>query len=267
MKRLLLLSAVLLLAVTARAQETIQELSKKAGKGFLYKAVNADGNYTVTYKIPGDKKANEIFYENYSFDDNLKFIKNEQVSEPKQTQDDKPDRIVSGFYASVGGCGMDVLSMKLKFSKYTEQQTWDFKKQGYITQKTISTETIKPKNENGKYYGFAAFTNADQTLFALAGVDSKVNKKGTDFLILSINSDLEITTKPVDISGSQSLVFSTQLKDGDIALVFAPKKGEPDLAAYTYLRYSASGELKNKVAFKSPSNNLLIVDVAEKDGA
>jgi len=268
MKGVLLLSAALLLATSMLAQETIQDLSKKAGKGFLYKAANADGTYTITYKIPGDKKANEIFYENYSFDNNIKFLKNEEISEPKQTQDDKPDRTVSGFYASVGGCSsFDILSMKLKFSKYTELQSWDYKKQRYVTKKTISTETIKPKNENGKYYGYAAFTNNDQTLFVLAGVDSKVNKHGTDFLIMGINSDLEITSKPVDVSGSQSLAYSAQLNDGDIVLVFAPKKGEPDLSAYTYLRYSPGGEVKNKVAFNSPSNNMLIVDMAEKDGS
>ena len=268
MKKLLLLSAVLLFAAGTQAQETIQDLSKKAGKGFLYKAVNADGNYTITYKIPGDKKANEIFYENYTFDNSIKFLKNEEISEPKQTQEDKPDRTVSGFYASVGGCtSFEILSMKLKFSKYSELQTWDFVRQRYVTKKTISSETIKPKNENGKYYGYAAFTNSDQTLFVLAGVESKVKKHGMDFLIMGINSDLDITSKPVDVSGSQSLVYSAQLNDGDIVLVFAPKKGEPDLSAYTYLRYSPNGELRNKVPFKSPSNNLLIVDMVEKNGS
>lgn len=269
MKRIILLSTVLLLATAGvQAQEAIQDLSKKAGKGFLYKAESAGGNYVVTYKIPGDKKANEIFYENYSFDGNLKFLKNEEISEPKQSQDDKPDKTVSGFWASVGGCSsFEILSMKLKFSKYTELQTWDYKKQRYITKKTISSETIKPKNENGKYEGYAAFTNSDQTLFVLAGMDSKVTKHATDFSILSINADLDISGKPVDISGSQSLVYSAQLNDGDIVLVFAPNKGEPDLSAYTYLRYSPNGDVKNKVAFKSPSNNLLIVDICEKDGS
>lgn len=267
--RYLYLSITLLLSVaTTQAQETVQDLSKKATKGFLHDVANTDAGYTLTYKIPGDKKKNEIFYEVYTFDKGLHFLKNEEISEPKQNKDDKPDKTVTGFSAYVGGCGsFDILSMKLKFNKYSEIQTWDYKKQRYVTSKTLTSETIKPKNDNGKVYGFAAFNDGEGNLFVLGGVDSKVNKKGTDFLVMSINSEYEISEKPADVSGSQTLVYSGQLDNGDVALVFAPKKGEADLTAYTFLRYGVKGDLKSKIGFKSPSSNLLIVDMSEKDGA
>ncbi|MDB5206462.1 MAG: hypothetical protein JWR72_1537 [Flavisolibacter sp.] len=250
------------------AQEAIQELSKKAGKGFISNTASSDGVYTITYKIPGDKKKNEIFYENYQFDNNIKFIKSEEVSEPKEKKEDKPDKTVSGFDASVGGCGgFDLLSMKLRFSKFSATKSWDYKKQRYFITKILTSETIKPRNENGKYYGYAAFTGTDEKLFVVGATESDVHKKGRDFFILGVNADLDITSKPVDISGSQSLVFSSQLDNGDVVLVFAPKKGEPDLSAYTYLRYGTTGDVKNKVTFKSPSNNLLIVDAQEEGGS
>jgi hypothetical protein len=270
MKRILLISATFLFAAgTAFAQEAVQELSKKAGKGFLLDAAATDGTYTITYKIPGDKKKNEIFYETYKFDNNVKFLNSQEVIEPKLSREDKPDKTVTGFYASVGGCSsFEILSMKLKFSKYSDLKTWDYKKQRYVFKKSISAEVLKPKGENGKYEGYASFiNNDDETLFVLAGLDSKTNKKGTDFFILNINSNLELIATPVDISGSQSVVYSGQLDNGDVALVFAPKKGEPDVSAYTYLRYSSAGKVLNKVVFKSPSPNLLIVDMSEKDGS
>jgi hypothetical protein len=270
MKRLLLLAVAFIFStLIISAQETVQDLSKKAGKGFLLSAANADGAYTITYKIPGDKKKNEIFYETYQFDSNLKFVKNEEISEPKISAEDKPDKTVSGFYASVGGCSsFEILSMKLKFTKYSDLKTWDYGKQRYVFKKGITSEVIKPKNGNDKYYGFAAFNSTvDESLFVLAGIDSKAHKDGVDFFVLGVNADLEITAKPVDVSGSQSLVYSHQLDNGDVVLVFAPQKGEPDITAYTYLKYSDKGEVKNKVIFKSPSPNLLIQDVSEDNGS
>jgi hypothetical protein len=189
MKRLLLIAVTLVFStLIISAQETVQDLSKKAGKGFLLSAANADGAYTITYKIPGDKKKNEIFYETYQFDNNLKFVKNEEISEPKISAEDKPDKTVSGFYASVGGCSsFEILSMKLKFTKYSDLKTWDYGKQQYVFKKGITSEVIKPKNGNDKYYGFAAFNSTvDESLFVLAGIDSKAHKDGVDFFVLGV---------------------------------------------------------------------------------
>jgi len=251
----------------ASGQEAVQDLSKKAKNGFITETAHSGDNYLITYKIGGDKKKDEVFYETYLFDKNLKFIKNEEIAEPKLAVADMPDKTQTRFYAYVGGCSsFDVLSMKLKLSTSTINTKWNYKKQRYVYDKTIKSETIKAKNDNGKYYGYAAFNGGiDGTLFVIAAIEGKKDKN--DFYILSVNENLDITEKPVDISGSQSLVYTNQLDDGDVVMIFAPKKGEPDISNYTYLHYSEKGELKNKVNFKSPSNNLLVTNVQEVNGA
>ncbi len=260
---------VLFCTIQAAAQEAVQPLSKNASKGFISATENNDGNYLVTYKTGGDKKKNEVFYETYLFDKNLQFLKNETIGEPKVSAADKPDKIQTRFGAYVGGCSsFDVLSMKLKLTTSTINTKWDYKKQRYVYDKTIKEETIKAKNENGKYYGYAAFNGGvNDDLFVIAATESKEKKKKNDFYILTVNSNLDIVEKALDISGSQSLVYTDQLDNGDVVILFAPKKGEPDLSAYTYLRYTAAGELKNKVSFKSPSTNLLVTNVQEANGA
>jgi len=267
MKYIILIAAFSFTGIVTHAQEVIQELSKKARNGFIAETDQSNGQYLITYKIGGDKKKNEIFYETYLFDNNMKFIKNESVAEPKVTAAAMPDKTVTRFNAYVGGCtSFDVLSMKLKISTSTINTKWDYKKQRYVYDKTLTSETIKPKNENGKYLGYAAFNGGDNgTLFIIAATEGKKDKN--DFYILSINSDLTVSEKPIDISGSQSLVYTKQLDKGDVVMVFAPKKTEADLSAYTYLRYSEAGELKNKVPFKSPSSNLLVTNAQEVNGA
>jgi len=251
------------------AQEAVQDLSKKAIKGFITETEHRDGNYLVTYKMGGDKKKKEVFYETYLFDQHLKFVKNEEVAEPKLSAADKPDKTQTRFSAYVGGCSsFDALSMKLRLSATTINTTWDYKKQRYVYDKTLKSENIKPKNDNGKYVGYAAFNGGDDgKLFVIATTTSKEAKNKNDFYILSINSDLNILEKQIDISGSQSLVFTSQLDNGDVVMLFAPKKSEPDLFNYTYLLYNSSGELKNKVNFKSPSTNMLVTNVQEANGA
>lgn len=249
------------------AQEAVQDLSKKAKNGFISEMENSGGNYLITYKIGGDKKKNEVFYETYSFDKSLKFLKNEEIAEPKVSAASMPDKTETRFGAYVGGCSsFDVLSMKLKLTTNTINTKWDYKKQRYVYDKTLKEETIKAKSENGKYYGYAAFNGGGAgTLFVIAATEGKKNKN--DFYILSVNSSLDIVEKPIDITGSQSLVFTAQFDNGDVAMIFAPKKGEPDISNYTYLVYSEKGEIKNKVNFKSPSNNLLVTNVREANGS
>ncbi len=268
MKHILLFFVIFCLkGSTAVAQEAIQDLSKKAKDGFISETDYSGGNYLITYKIGGDKKKKEVFYETYLFDNKMKFLKNEEVSEPKISAASMPDKTQTRFGAYVGGCSsFDALSMKLKLTTSTINTKWDYKKQRYVYDKTIKQEIIKAKNENGKYYGYASFNGgADGTLFVIAATEGKKNKN--DFYILSVNTNLDITEKAIDITGSQSLVFTNELDNGDVAMIFAPKKGEPDISSYTYLLYSDKGELKNKVSFKSPSTNMLITNVQAVNGA
>ena len=249
-------------------QESVQPLSKKAIKGFIY-GVNKDdkGDLNITYKIAGDNKT-DVFYETYAFDKQIKFINSTDAKVPKE---DHEDRVKTIIYATVGGCtSFDILSMKLKLHKRVLQQSWSHERQKYVTTKVITDETIKAKNDNGEAYkGLASYdssTGGDET-FIIAANDKKEKKQANPFYILKVSSDLDITEKTIDVSGNRSLVYCEQLSNDDVVMVFAPKKGEGDPSAYTYLRYSIKGDLINKVPFKSPSNNMLIINMEEQNGA
>jgi len=272
MKYISLLSLFIFAFASATfAQETVHELSKKAYKGYLYDVDNTGNALNITYKIPGEKKNSDALFETYSFDKNNVFIKVENTSVVKEV---KPDITVTHFYAYVGGTSsFDVLSMKLKLSRKTLLKTWSHEKQAYVVSKVLTDEVLKPKNDNGKYKGYASYitettNNEADDLFVLAGNDSKEKKQGTAFYILNINSDLEIKETPVELEGAHTLIFCDQLQvSKDVVMVFAPDKGVGDPTNYTYLRYSQKGEFKAKTDFKSPSSNLLIMNVNEAMGA
>ncbi|MFD0749170.1 hypothetical protein ACFQZS_03390 [Mucilaginibacter calamicampi] len=272
MKKISLLPLLLLLIATQiKAQETVKELSKQAYKGYLYDVKNTNNALSITYKIPGEKKNSDALFETYSFDAANKFVKVENTNLAKE---EKPDVTVTQFYAYVGGTSsFDVLSMKLKLSRKELLKSWSHEKQAYIVSKVLQNEAIKPKNDNGKTYkGYASFVTETQgtqdDLFILAANDNKDKKLGNQYYVLNVNSSLEVKETPVDLAGAQTLVYCDQLQESnDIAMVFAPEKGNGDASSYTYFRYSQKGEFKTKVAFKSPSTNLLIMNVNEAMGS
>jgi hypothetical protein len=251
-----------------QSQETIQELSKKATKGYIYGIKkNDNGDLNVTYKIAGDNKS-DIFFENYAFDNHIKFLNSSDANVPKE---DKADRTKTLIYATVGGCtSFSILSMKLKLHKRVLQQSWNHDMQKYTTTKVVTDEEVKAKNDNGKAYkGIASYdgSGVDDQNFIIAANDNQAKKEANPYYILLISPGLDITERTVDISGKQSMVYCDQLSNDDVIMVFAPKKGEADPSAYTYLRYSIKGELLSKVPFKSPSNNMLIINMQEQNGA
>lgn len=255
----------------AKGQETVQELSKKANKGFLYDVSDKSDQLTVTYKIPGEKKNADALFESYSFDKNIRFVKTENSSASKES---KPDITVDRFYAYVGGSSsFDALSMKVKLNTKRILESWSHEKQAYIATKILSNEMVKPKNDNGRIYrGYAAFiTRVDNTtddLVVLAANDSKDKKKINEYFMLNVGSDLIFKETALELDGAQTLVYCDQLTESkDIAMVFAPDKGNGDASNYTYLRFSQKGKLINKTAFKSPSSNLLIMSVNESNGS
>lgn len=248
--------------------ESVQPLSKKAQKGYMYDVSKDEGgNNHIIFKMKLDKKSEEITYEKYSFDKNLKFISSSDVTVSKEVKEDVER---SGFNIYVGGTSsFDVLSMKLKINKRVQLKKWNYEKQRYEVKKTLSDETIKPKNDNGKvYYGYASYDSSDDTnstVFALAKIDSKDKKVADQFVVLMINDQLELKEKTVELDGSYSLVYCAQLKGDDVVMVFAPNKGQADASKYMYFRYDIEGNIKNKVAFTSPSSNLLITAAYDKN--
>ncbi len=251
-------------------KETTQPLSKKAVKGYMVNAVKEDGgNATITYQIPGNKKSDAASFEEYTFDNDLKLVSDKEVEVKKESHEDRERTF---YNASVGGCNsFEVLSMKLRLNKVVVSETWDRDKQKYVYRKTLSRETIKAKNDNGKvYYGYASYTSEDEKksdVFALAKIEAKDKGEADKFYVLHFNSNLEIKEQPIDLQGAYSLVYCDQLANENVIMVFAPMKGAADLAKYVYFEYDIDGTLKNRIEFKSPSTALLITATFENNGS
>lgn len=249
-------------------KESVQPLSSKAVKGYMYETKKEDnGNTLITYKIPGAKKSKEVFFEEYSFDKNLKFISSKDVQEKKSQQSDYESTVYSAY---VGGTtSFDVASMKLKINKVVATNTWNYERQRFIVDKIISRETIKPRNDNGKVYiGYASYNSADykkSDVFTLAKIDGKGKNADDKFYVLLFNDKLEIAEKPLELNGSYSLVFCDQVAGEDVVMVFAPNKGSADVSKYIYFQFDIMGNLKNRAEFKSPASALLITAVYKLD--
>lgn len=259
-------------------KEGVGPLSNKAAKGYTMQGTIFDenGNVNILYKIKGDKKKDELFYELYSFDKDLKFLEGKSVTEPKV--ETKPDRTVKYLGAWVGGItSFDVLSMKLKVGFKEENQKWDYKKQMYVQDKLINSETIKLKTESGKnYIGVAAFENEENNILTvLAYFESDDKKKSNQYVLLNIDPDGGVKEKNIDVTGAYSMVYCKEISEEapgksvgkqDFVVVLAPKSGNGDISKYIYLHYDIKGTLKNKVEFQSPSSNLLVNSIDVKNG-
>jgi hypothetical protein len=251
-------------------RENVQSLSSKAQKGHIYEVSKEDdGSSHVTFKMKVDKKSEDLTFEKYSFDKDLKFINTSDVQEKKENKEDIER---TSFYAYVGGTSsFDALSMKLKINKRVQLKRWNHEKQLYVTKKNISDENIKPRNDNGKvYYGYASYANNDDdknNVFAIAKVDSKDKKIADQFVVLMIDAKLELKEKPIELEGSYSLVFCKQISGDDVVMVFAPNKNQSNISQYVYFRFDIQGNLKNKTFFTSPASALLISAAYDKGDA
>lgn len=267
------ISLLLLNWNVANAQEfleSVQPLSAKSQKGYMYNvSAESNGGNSITFKAKVDKKSDVISFEKYVFDKNLKFLNASEVSENKEV---KADIERTSFYAYVGGTSsFDVLSMKLKINKRVQLKKWNYEKQRYVTKKTLSDESIKPKNDNGNvYFGYASFVASNDSknnVFAIAKIDSKDKKVADQFVVLGIDEQLELKEEKIKLDGSYSLVFCSQIEGDDVVMVFAPNKNQSDVSKYVYLRYNLQGILKKKIEFKSPASAMLITAVQDKDDA
>lgn len=258
--------------------EGVGPLSNKAAKGYTMQGTTFEenGNVNILYKIKGDKKKDELFYELYSFDKDLKFLEGKSANEPKV--ETRPDRTVSRLEAWVGGfSSFDVLSMKLKVFIKEGNQKWDYKKQQYVTDKVISEAVVKLKTEAGRnYLGVASYRNEENdNLTVLAFYETGDKKNPKQYVLLGIDRDGGVKERNIDVTGSYSMVFCQEISEEasgksvgkqDFIVVLAPTTGSGDATKYVYLHYDIKGTLKNKVEFTSPSSNLLVNSADVKNG-
>ncbi len=261
---------LLLIANISRAQEfkeSVESLTTKAKKGFMYDVSKDDnGNTNITYKIKGDKKSDAALFEKYSFDKELKFLGASDVQEKKEQKEDREKTVL---YANVGGSNsFNVLSMKLKLNKKVILKEWSHERQQYINKKLISNETIKAKNDEGKVYlGYASYVadhpDKNSEVFNIVKMESKDKNLADKFFVLMFNFELALKETPLELNGSYTLVYCQQMKSDDVVMVFAPNKGSADVSKYVYFQFDILGNLKNRVEFKSPSSALFITAAYE----
>jgi hypothetical protein len=253
--------------------EAVTPLTKKAQKGFVNELIMADnGNVNVVYKIGGDKKKKELFFESYEFGKDLKFLGTKSANEPKV--ESKPDVEMTGIYAYVGGfTSFDVLSMKLKVNIRKANYEWDYKNQRYVVQKVISSEVIKLKSASDRnYMGIEKYGNDNLVLAYYENADEERSKQ---YVFLAIDTDGGVKETKLDAVGNYSMVYSqaiseetrgTSVGEDDFVVILAPRRGFGDPTKYIYLHYDMTGQLKNKVEFVSPSSNLLVNSIDVKNG-
>lgn len=263
------------LLMAQNIQETVTPLSKAAHKGFMEDVkIDGEGNINVLFKIKGDKKADELFYEQYTFDKNLKFVETKPAKEPKI--DSRPDKESKAMATWVGGkTSFDVLSMKLKAGFATNLYRWDYKKQAYVYKKTLKSDKVKLKNEDGRsYYGVEEYEMPTGETLVLCYFETKDKSNPKQFVLVTINFDGEVKEKNLDVNGNYSLVYckefspdgSDKKETNEIAIVLAPNKGMPDLKAYVLLRYDLQSNFKGKVEFQSPVTAMLVNSIDAKNG-
>ena len=251
--------------LSAQTKEINQELSKAAKKGMLVDAVFAeDGNIKLTYKMKVDKKSDQVAYEDYVFDKSLGYVGIQPTKENKKTN---PDTKVTSVAAFVGGSNsFNVLSMNLTLQQEVWEKIWNYDRQTYQWGKRLSKESVKPKNNDSKYRGFASYSNdEDGSVLVLASYD-KGKDDDDQFVYLHISSDLNLKETKVPLNGNYSLVYCGKLQSGNVFAVFAPNKGMADVKKYMLTEFTHKGELVSSNEFTAPSPNTLIMDYTEVHG-
>ncbi len=129
---------------------------------------------------------------------------------------------------------------------------------------------VRLKNELGKSYNaYADFWEYGDGEITNGLIIAKADSKGKgqkQYLLLVMDNNLELKEVPLDLEGAHTLVYAAKVTDKDIAMIFAPDKGVPDVSAYSYYLYDIYGNLKNKVEFKSSASALLLTAAYSKDG-
>ncbi len=254
------------MVVTAQnTKENVQELSKAAKKGMIVDAnLTPENQLRLTYKMKVDKKSDEVAYEDYFFDDQLGF---KQAQPTKLTKEVKPDTKVVSLAAFVGGSNsFNVLSMILNLQREEWERKWDYDRQQYKWGKRLSKESVKPRNSESKYKGFAEFANDDDgSQFIIASYDQKDDDD--QFVALYITNDLNLKETKVPVNGKYSLVYCGALQSGNIFMILAPNKGMPDTKKYTYAEFTRKAELVTQSEFTAPMPNMVVMDYQEVNGA
>ncbi len=261
MKKVFLLTTMIFVFLLSYGQDAVTPLSKQAAKGYLYQSDYDQDKLTVTFKMPVNKRSKEVLYEQYVFDNGLKFQGKSPVSFDKE---EKSDRTNKSLRAYVGGStSFTVMSQKLRVNREEWEETWNNARQRYEYKKRIKSETVKLKKDSERYFGHASYRNYNNGgLLVVVAYDAPKKSDGRLFSVLNISTDLDVEDIPVTTEPGYSLVYTDRLENDNIYLILAPPSG----SEYVYAEYSPTGKEVAKNTFSAPSPNTLIFKHAEYNG-
>jgi hypothetical protein len=280
MKRSIVILIVLMFGFVAiYAQDTKQPLSKTAQNGALYEAQLADdGTLSLVYGYMAKKEQKFV---NYTFDKDLKMVKEEESSEPKVKEMDKPTIKYDYINTTVGGCSsFDVLSMSLNVSKVSVTKTWNNKKQGY-DYNIDETKISSGKDGKFKYKGYVGYFNAETgTNLVLVKEDDKSKDDASQYKLINFSLDGSVKEFPIGDLGTYTLVFSSLVKKNpDVAdeypernlaeynalFIFAPfKTSTADPKDFILLITDGDGKEVVKSTIKMPLIASTIIEMQQK---
>jgi len=268
------------ISAIAQKVEVVQEISKKAVKGYLYETlINDNNNIELVYKIKSGK--DKVVYEVYEFDQALKFIGKTELETKKSKYKEKPELTGQYVGASVGGSNsFNILSGKLNLYSVSYKKTWDAERQRY-EKKITKREDIKAKNaENKNYFGNVEYQKDDGSLILLAS-SSKSDKEDQNkqYSLIKVNKQLEMEELPISFDRAHILVYSmlvangeekfvedeNEISDKDMMFIFAPLSG--NLNEYTFIQYTNDCKERYRFTAALPKNITVInVGNSQPDG-
>ncbi len=287
MKRIITLCISLLMFSIGYAQqlelEKTYKISRASKRGEL-SGLDYDREaktYTLTYLTDMKKKSDKyIFkYEQYVFDNDFNFIKDEELEEEADVMKKKfkwfkfkgEDYVTYGITVNQQIMG----GMVLKKKKVTHTYRWLL---GGYTRKTELLEKVKPRTEEGRSYMLQQYAEDDVTgdLYILATVNAKIgtrdNDEVGDYTLLKYNNDLQLTGKlDFQFPYKQTLAFMEigervnlddpeEISIADFTFVFAPtdvyakKFTDPNNNNYTYVHVDSNCKVTEQFNFDSPSS-------------
>lgn len=287
MKKIVNLSFLLLMFYIGNAQqlelEKTYKISRASKRGEL-SGLDYDRDaktYTLTYLTDMKKKSDKyIFkYEQYVFDNDFNFIKDEELEEEADVMKKKfkwfkfkgEDYVTYGISVNQQIMG----GMVLKKKKVTHTYRWLL---GGYTRKTELLEKVKPRTEEGRSYMLQQYAEDDVTgdLYILATVNAKIGTRDNDeigdYTLLKYNNDLQLTGKlDFQFPYKQTLAFMEigerlnlddpeEISIADFTFVFAPtdvyakKVTDPNNNNYTYVHVDSNCKVTEQFNFDSPSS-------------
>jgi hypothetical protein len=231
MKSLIFIAVLLFGFTVLYAQESKQPLSKTAQDGALYNVqLLGDGSLSLVYGYMAKKEQKFV---NYTFNEALKMVKEEESAEPYSKSEPKPDIKYEYISTTVGGCSsFDILSMDLNVSKISVSKTWNAKKQGYdadFNEQKISSG----KDGKFKYKGYVGYFDAETgTNLVLVKEDDKSKDDASQYKLINFSLDGNVKEIPIGDLGTYTLVYSALVKKNpEVADVYVEK----NLAEYNAL--------------------------------